>query len=451
MRERRAADLAEDFDKLVNLGSLAGLDDEALLTRFREARDARAFAAIVERHGPLVLRVCRDFLPHEHDVQDAFQATFLVLIRKNPTIRRPGALASWLHGVSRRVSKRIKRQHRTLRLVADVATAAPSCPVEVRDELQLVHKAIDRLPEKYRLPVVLFYLEGLTQEETAARLRWPVGSVRGRLARARERLRRDLERSGVSAGLFGPGPLSWPCRLEVVLSRPLIESALSLLLQPVRTRIATVAQGVIQAMLVEKYTSTVIVIAAAVLVTVGSSTMGGFGGRERDQPARKERAIVAAASPDQSAESKEKVDPSLIAEAKRERAEKALDRKKVQAEMLELEVEGLRERIRSLSRQESMMSGPLGLMGGRTVPEKAAEQLQEARDRFRAYLDETRKGFEMRSLELSGLKREIASGSQALGHIQITPNDASPSVENRLRSLEQKVDRILEAIEKNAR
>lgn len=183
IKNRGSAKVARAFDGLVQSGSLVGLSEDELLARFVERGDPRAFEAVVDRYGPLVLSVCRQMLADPNDVDDAFQATFLVLIRKAGSIRRPGSLGSWLYGVAYRTASRLKRPSRPIRLLTDLVDHSSPCPTLEREQICLLHQEIDRLPEKYRQPIVLCYFEGLTHDDAAARLRWPVGTVRGRLAR----------------------------------------------------------------------------------------------------------------------------------------------------------------------------------------------------------------------------------------------------------------------------
>src|SRR5262249_33878057 len=147
-----------------------------------------AFAELVERHGPMVLRVCRGVLVDRHDAQDAFQATFLVLACRARSIRGRDSLGPWLHGVAHRVASKARvqaaqRRARELRAAESKRTSEPESGP--RDLWPVLSEELARLPEKYRAPVVLCYLENLTHDEAAERLRWPVGTVRGRLARAR--------------------------------------------------------------------------------------------------------------------------------------------------------------------------------------------------------------------------------------------------------------------------
>ncbi len=182
--------------------STAKETDRQLLERFVADADANAFASLVQRHGPMVLGVCRQILRQEQDAEDAFQATFLVLSRKAGSIRAAEALPSWLYGVARRLALRSKsavarRQAREVALVeAPPASLAPDSAVE--DLAPVLHEEIGRLPEKYRIPFVLCYLDGKTNEEAAQRLGCPSGTVFSRLARARERLRTRLTRRGLA-------------------------------------------------------------------------------------------------------------------------------------------------------------------------------------------------------------------------------------------------------------
>lgn len=189
-------------------GSAAGLSDRELLERVVEGPETHeaAFAAIVARHGPMVLGVCRQLLGDHHDAEDAFQAVFLVLARKARSIRDPNGLGAWLYGVALRTARKARRRRDRLRKAeeAQQANAAysgrmpgqPEAALLDRERAEALHREIDRLPGNYRMPVVLCYFEGLTLDEAAHRLRWPVGTLRSRIARARNRLRLALDRRG---------------------------------------------------------------------------------------------------------------------------------------------------------------------------------------------------------------------------------------------------------------
>src|SRR5262249_52031173 len=158
--------------------------------------DETAFEALVARHGPMVLGVCRQILRDPNDVDDAFQATFLVLVRKAGSLRRCELLGNWLYGVAYRVAMRARSL--AARRLARLASADDLADRRNRLNSAFVHAAalapdagpwlhheVRHLPEKYRTPIILCYFEGLTHDEAAARLGWPLGTVKGRLARAR--------------------------------------------------------------------------------------------------------------------------------------------------------------------------------------------------------------------------------------------------------------------------
>ena len=190
----RAITFGTQIRTLFDIGALGSMPDGALLDHFGRGGEASeaAFATLVERHGPLVLRVCRRLLADGHLAEDAFQVTFLLLARRARSIRDPDALAGWLFRVARRVAARAstgnrRRQERERPSVAEIAAGVDN-RVE-RDELcAVVHEEIDRLGNAQRLPILLCALEGLSHEEAAERLRWPVGTVKSRLVRGRRRL-----------------------------------------------------------------------------------------------------------------------------------------------------------------------------------------------------------------------------------------------------------------------
>jgi RNA polymerase sigma factor (sigma-70 family) len=191
------------FRDLFGDGTAVGLGDAQLLARYAASRDEAAFAALVARHGPMVLATCRAILKHEHDVEDAFQATFLVLARKAGSVRAGDALGGWLHRVAYRASVDAsadsrRRRRREAEAAARAALEAATDPDP--EVAAVVHEELDRLPDRHRLPVVLCDLEGLTYEQAAARLRWSEPTLRHRLVKARGRLRERLTRRGITAG-----------------------------------------------------------------------------------------------------------------------------------------------------------------------------------------------------------------------------------------------------------
>jgi RNA polymerase sigma factor (sigma-70 family) len=203
--------------------------DGHLLRRFAADRDQAAFATLVERHGPLVLSVCRRVLGTVQDAEDAFQATFLVLARKAGSIRDPHLLGNWLYGVASRIARKAragvsKRQMHEKQAQLLPSLQAPPGP-EPDDVGSVLDEELSRLPEKYRVAVVLCYLEGKTNEEAAQLLDWPTGTVKGRLARARDLLRSRLMRRGLRASALVLAAFLAGARAEAgTLPRPLAEA-----------------------------------------------------------------------------------------------------------------------------------------------------------------------------------------------------------------------------------
>ena len=180
--------------------------DRQLLDSYVRRGDASAFQDLVRRHGPAVHRVCLGVLKDVHEAEDAFQATFMVLARRASEIGEPEALGGWLRGVAHRVSIRERRRfarRRAFEKAAEgIATMEPEAPsrqpeIELRE---LVGEELSRLPDEYRRPILLCYLDGLTHEQAANRLDWPVGTVKVRLVRGRRLLRERLDRRGVALG-----------------------------------------------------------------------------------------------------------------------------------------------------------------------------------------------------------------------------------------------------------
>jgi RNA polymerase sigma factor (sigma-70 family) len=195
--------------KLAAVQSARERGDRELLERFVAQKDEAAFAVLVERHGPLVLGVCRRLLGSAHDAEDACQATFLVLAQKAGSIRKTTALPSWLHGVASRVAAHLKRERlrrgRREQQAPEPAVADPAAEVSWREVQTVLDEELERLPESLRAPLILCYLNGLTRDVAAAQLGLSVACLHGRLERGRKALCERLTRRGValSAALVG--------------------------------------------------------------------------------------------------------------------------------------------------------------------------------------------------------------------------------------------------------
>ncbi|MGE3807450.1 MAG: sigma-70 family RNA polymerase sigma factor [Gemmataceae bacterium] len=177
-------------------------EDQDLVERFLAQRDEQAFQLLVERYGPLVLSVCRRQLNDSADADDAFQATFLVLARKAEAIRQRCLIGPWLCGVAYRIARRLRETRRPV-AVADLNCAEPHSgdPVDRQESIALLDEELDRLGEKYRLPLVLHYLQGKSQQEVADELGCSLRTTERRLAQGRDLLRTRLERRGVALTL----------------------------------------------------------------------------------------------------------------------------------------------------------------------------------------------------------------------------------------------------------
>jgi RNA polymerase sigma factor (sigma-70 family) len=258
-----------------------GLSDGVLLDRFVRQRDEAAFEALFWRHGPMVLAVCRRLLPPA-DAEDAFQATFLILVRKAASIGRREAVGAWLYRVAYRVALRARTGARPVaELPSEGPAAAPDEEAAAwRDLRPVLDEAIDSLPEKYRAPVVLCYLEGKTNQEAARELGCPKGTVAIRLKRARERLKQRLGRRGLvmPAALLGV-LLASRARAEAVesvLAQTTLKAALGgaaggTIAGAASPHAIALARGVLRAMFLRKMKLTV-----AFLIALGVIVGGGI-------------------------------------------------------------------------------------------------------------------------------------------------------------------------------
>jgi RNA polymerase sigma factor (sigma-70 family) len=268
------------------VGGAAGADtpDALLLQQFTEQADEAAFGSLVARHGPLVLGVCRRVLHDEHQAEDAFQAVFMVLAKRASAIRRPEALSSWLYGVAYKASARLRAgslqrytQESQVPAMGDPNSSEPDALSEAtRRELRaVIDEELSRLPDKYRLPMILCYLEGKTNEEAARQLNWTKGTVSGQLARARDLLRNRLARRGValSAGILATALAQNAASASVsqALLASTVQGAILFNAGKATGVSAALAHSTLQSMFAAK-----VKVAAAVLVIVGA--LAGTGG-----------------------------------------------------------------------------------------------------------------------------------------------------------------------------
>jgi RNA polymerase sigma factor (sigma-70 family) len=289
MPEQPLRNLVHRLRRLADPAADGGLSDSQLLERFVSRRDEAAFEVLVWRHGAMVLGVCRRLLRHDQDAEDAFQATFLALVRQAGSIRRREAVAAWLYRVAYRVALEARA------LAAAQAQREQPCPdlpapdasneLVWRDLRPVLDEEVNSLPEKYRTPFILCYLQGKTNEEAARQLGCPRGTVLSRLARARERLRSRLARRGIgiTGALFamlevGTGLAAVSGRLVqstcaaahgIVLGKTAAAVASG--------QVATLLEGALQTMSMSRLKLTLSVLLAVVLLGLGAGAASSWG------------------------------------------------------------------------------------------------------------------------------------------------------------------------------
>jgi len=250
----------------LRLHGSAGQSDGDLLSNFALERQEAAFEALLDRHGAMVLGVCRRVLGNEHDAEDAFQASFLVLARKARSIRHQRCLESWLYRVAYRVALQARsaslRRRAYERQVPAVLQEDATGEIVCRELRSLLDQELDRLPDKYRRPVILCYLEGKTHDEAARHLGWPIGTVAGRLARARELLRQRLTKRGLAlpAGTLAlaltqqASSAAVPAALagNTVKAATLMLAGKTAALAAISTQASVLAEGIMKTMLLSK-------------------------------------------------------------------------------------------------------------------------------------------------------------------------------------------------------
>jgi RNA polymerase sigma factor (sigma-70 family) len=282
MHSRRSRNLLQQLRRLFRPHEAGNVNDAELLARFTGSRDDNAFAALVNRHAPLVWGVCRRVLEHDHDAEDAFQGTFLVLARKAHSICNKHSIGSWLYGTAHRIAKKARvaaarrRNHETR--AASSPVAKTSSELAWRELQAILDEELNRLPEKYRAPFLLCCLERRTKKEAAQELGWHEGTVSSRLAHARKLLQQRLARRGValSALLCGMTLAETPASATVPIS--LIETTVKSALQFVtgeamragaQSGAAALAEGLLKAMAAERLKAGVVVLFVLSVVSAG--------------------------------------------------------------------------------------------------------------------------------------------------------------------------------------
>jgi RNA polymerase sigma factor (sigma-70 family) len=298
----QAGGVLRQLHRLLGTDGLEELNDGQLLEQFVARRDEAAFAALVRRHGPMVLGVCRRLLRGGADADDAFQATFLVLFRRARALDRRASLAGYLYTVAYHVALRARaasaRRRSQERQVVDMPRAECRAEEVWRDLQPVLDDELNRLPDKYREPVLLCYVEGKTNEEAGRLLRLPTGTVKSRLARARELLKGRLSRRGITltAGLL-VAVLAGKAAAAVspLLLDTTIQTTLRLAAGQAAGPAAALAEGVLKAMF-----ATRLKIATAFLLAAGALAVGiGVGLCARPAQAQRQDEAPAAGAKEQ--------------------------------------------------------------------------------------------------------------------------------------------------------
>ncbi len=270
-----------DFVRCVFAAELRGESDADLLTRFIADRDESAFTTVIRRHGLMVYRVCRSVLRNEADAEDAAQATFLVLAQKAANVRKNESLPSWLHGVALRTARKLRASiAKQQAAVSRLPTALPATAEDltVREASALLNEELERLPARYKTPLVLCYLQGKTHDEAAAELGWTLSVFRGRLERARTQLRDRLSRRRLSLAEILPsvGLTKTPATLTTTFAVTTSRAATAGLLKAVSCgliapRTSNLTQEVIRTMGIWNIKLALAASIAAITLIVGGS------------------------------------------------------------------------------------------------------------------------------------------------------------------------------------
>ncbi|HZV07618.1 MAG TPA: sigma-70 family RNA polymerase sigma factor [Gemmataceae bacterium] len=251
-----------------------GPADGQLLELFLAGCDETAFEALVRRHGPMVLGVCRRVLRNAHDAEDAFQATFLVLVRKAASLRSRELLANWLYGVAYRTAMKARTmnaKHRAREKQASEMPRSETSADSTHEELlaQLDHE-LSRLPDKYRVPVVLCELEGRSRKEVARLLGMPEGTLSWRLAHAKKMLAKRLSRHGMAISGVALAAVMAPSAASACLRASTVKTVLSA--GSIPAKVLALTEGVMKAMFLSKLKITVC--AATLMLAAGIGTTG---------------------------------------------------------------------------------------------------------------------------------------------------------------------------------
>ena len=447
---------------LFEVGTVAGLSDGRLLDRFLDRRGDEeaaevAFAALVERHGPMVLRICRARLGDEHDAQDAFQATFLILARKAGSIRKRDSASSWLQGVARRVASCARRSAALRRAKERTAAGRTTEAIDHSDRADLVpavREEVGDLPEKYRTPLVLCLLDGLTHEEAATRLGWPVGTVKTRVRHAKDRLRTRLARRGLAPSLGAIGA-ALAANEASAMPAALVRSTASAALRFAAGRAAV--QGILSASvanLVKLGLGSLIMsrlkVAALVITSAGALAAGTNGlARQASGPRAEEKPAVA-----------RPVVPAAPAESKPVAAEVAGKEFLDQLEMAKIDLELFRKQLADFYRSDVMEPiETIRMFEGQIEQVRTAKNLQDlkkyqhvavkgnleeskkrAEDYLKGLIDERKVELKQSRSRFADMRRQLRREEQRVKDMEDRAAEARPELKDASAASNQGAD-----------
>jgi RNA polymerase sigma factor (sigma-70 family) len=337
-----------------------GVTDGQLLDQFVARREEAAFEALVRRHGPMVLGVCRRILNDGHDAEDAFQATFLVLVRKAASIVPRAVVGNWLYGVAYRTALKARTQAARRRAKEKQAKPVPHAEESDRpwDELlPLLDQEMSGLPDKYRVPIVLCDLEGKTRKEAARYLGWPEGTLSSRLALGRARLARRLSRasgkmlSGATLALALSQKTASACvpgslLAVTVKAATLVAAGQSAAGGIISIPVAALTKGVLQAMLLSKVKIAAVVLLGLAVIGTGTGWIGGWMPAAEGQSVQKDRKI---AGPE------DESDPRDTKRGKRNNIEEEKENDRDELLTLEKKLKEVKLQAEALTRQHAIL------------------------------------------------------------------------------------------------
>jgi len=444
-----------EFQTLYNAGSFGSLTDGQLIERFADRNDSSAqaaFAVVMERHGPMVWGVCRCLLDDPHEAADAFQATFLILVRRATSVRVNNSLGPWLYGVSRKVALRARassarRSAREIRgvetdLIPDDRSASYSDPTRI-ELLSALDEEIERLPEPYRAALVLCDLAGVSHEEAARQFGCAIGTVGSRLARGRERLRARLLRRGfapaigLSAASIGAEAVGAvvPPRLAESTVLAVLRTGIgtSKLAGAVSASVVLLAEGVLKSMVLTKLKWV-----AATMVTLGIVAGGvhvwGGAQRESEAPARSSSVGREAQTDKHLVGVPESQNLLAILQAQVDARKAELRREEALAKLAaDAHVRNQRLKERDIISDEELKKAQADVHVARAQTDVVRAELREA------------------ELRLEQAKQIVAGGDlKELDNylVRSSATASSATLERRIGAMEQKLDQILDAVKK---